>query len=391
MKVLNNYLLSVLILILLSNCEPVDERPAKDPPTELPYGILIDEIPAEADVLFASIRYVLNTLPCLDDKYYLKDNFILDADCNPAIYAPGGGLAIPRQLYYFDIESKTATQITNTEFAYFGAQAVNNTTLMVHAAVADDNGDGLINERDESELYLLDLTTQAMSCLTCDYDMNAINNPDYSAGNGKILFSAQKDGVFHNYLFTIDAQKNLLQLTFDADYMDFDCAWSEDANLIVFNRLPTPWFSAPSQIWTMSADGSNPIKYTNGGDDPNNEGTHGAFPIGTDADADLNPANSLIVFSRLKTGVENFPFGVWELILMDVNTQTETIIDSDFANMIPEWKTNGIIFIRQTGGANAMDVKQGLFHFNIGIFTELEEFPYNVFPVGANSCSWIEN
>lgn len=391
MKIFNHFIFAILTLLLLCNCEPEDERPPKDPPEDLPYGILIDELPAAADVIFASIRYVLNTLPCLDEDYYLKDNFIHDADCNPAIYAPGGaGLAIPRQLYCFDIETKEATQITNTEFAYFGAQAIDNTTLMVHAAIADDNGDGYINENDESELYLLDLPTEAMTCLTCDYEFNAINNPDYSAISGKIVFSAQKDGVFHNYLYTIDEQKNLTQLTNDNNFMDFDCAWSEDASLIVFNRLPMPLFSVPSQIWLMNANGTNLIKYTDGGDNPNNETDQRGFPIGTDADPDLSPDNSQIVFSRLKTGLENGLFGVWELVTIDVTTGTETILDDSYANMIPEWKDGGIIFVRQTGGSTAMDFKQGLWLYANGSYTEIEDFPYHVFPIGANSCSWIE-
>ena len=33
-----------------------------------------------------------------------------------------------------------------------------------------------------------------------------------------------------------------------AEYMDFDCSWSEDGTKIVFNRLPAPWLTKPSQV-----------------------------------------------------------------------------------------------------------------------------------------------
>ena len=229
-----------------------------------------------------------------------------------------------------------------------------------------------------------------MDCLTCEFEMNAINNPDYSPINGKIVFSAQKKTAFHNYLFTIDSNKNLEQITFSEDYMDFDCAWSEDATLIVFNRLPKPWLERPSQIWLMNSDGSNKQKLTNGGDNPNNEEPQRGYPIGTDADADISPDNTQIVFSRLKSGIENGLFGIWELVVIDVNTKEETVLDSSYANMIPEWKYSGILFVRQVGGTDPITYQQGLYHYKDGEFKPLEEYPFNVFPIGGFGGSWIE-
>ena len=37
-----------------------------------------------------------------------------------------------------------------------------------------------------------------------------------------------------------------------------------------------------------------------------------------------------------------------------------------------------------------MDIKQSLYTYENGQFTELEEYPYNVFPIGAYGGSWIE-
>jgi len=67
----------------------------------------------------------------------------------------------------------------------------------------------------------------------------------------------------------------------------------------------------------MDANGSNQVRITDGGPNPNNEEPHGPYPIGIDADPDLSPDNKKIVFSRLKTGKQNEPFGVYELVLFD--------------------------------------------------------------------------
>lgn len=366
----------------------------KTPPEKIPRGILVDRIPDGADIIFTSIRYVLQDIACLDEDYNLKDNFINSPECNRLIYAPDGGLASPRQLFTLDIETGRVVQLTNNDCFFITAQVVDATTVMALAACSDTDGNSLINEKDEGELYLLDLATWKMESLTTEFQLAAINNPDYSPVHEKIVFSAQPDGIFHNYLFTINAAKNLEQLTDDDDYMDFDCAWSGDGTKIAFNRLPLPAFSRPAQIWMMDSHGGNPVKITDGGPDTNLEGQHGQYPIGTDADPDLSPDNGKIVFSRLKTGLENAIFGVWELVIVDVATGAPTVLDSQYANMIPEWKSGGILFIRQQSVpdymSRPMDIKQSLYLYRDGVFTELEEYPHNVFPIGAFGGSWIE-
>ena len=369
--------------------EGISVQPIRSSPTPLPKGILLSEIPPDADIIFSSVRYTLDQPECLDGNFQLKERFIQDPDCNPVIYNPEGGLAIPRQLFTLDIDTGDVNQITNTNCFFVIGQVVNAVTLMAHAMCEDSNDDGRINEQDNPNLYLLDLPSGELNCLTCDMGLRAINNPDYSPLTERIVFSAQIDPVFHNYLFSIDLNKHLEQLTHDNDFMDFDCAWSEDAILIVFNRLPAPWFEQPAQIWRMNADGSNLVSITAGGDNPTEEDPHRRYPIGTDADADLSPDNSQIVFSRLKTGTENAPIGVWELVVIDVNTGVETVLDSSFANMVPEWKSGGIIFTRQIGGTDPMQIKQSLYLYREGTFQALETFPYDVFPIGAFGGSWI--
>jgi Tol biopolymer transport system component len=383
----------VVICTLLLTFNPKKEETEK-PPTEIPKGILVSEIPENADVLFVSMRYVLNDLDCLDDDYVLKSNFLNDAECNKKIFnAESNVLASPRQLYSLDIESGEVIQLTNVDCDFSSSKPVDSTKIMAIGSCSDTDGDGVPSTNDEINIFLINLEEKEIECLTCGLNLTSINNPDYSNVNNKILFSAQHKGVFHNYLFSLGLDNDLDQITFDEDFMDFDCSWSEDGTKIVFSRLPKQDFPflIPSQVWLMDADGSNKVKITDGGPNSNNEEPHGPYPIGIDADPDLSPDSKKIVFSRLKTGKQNEPFGVYELVLFDIDTSEETVLDSSYANMIPEWKSEGMLFIRQLGSSSSvMDRKQSVYVNKDNTFTILEPYPYNVFPIGSNGASWID-
>jgi dipeptidyl aminopeptidase/acylaminoacyl peptidase len=296
-------------------------------------------------------------------------------------------------LYAYDIETDVTIQITNVDYDFSSSKPVSLTKIMAIGAGSDTDGDGLISTQDDIHLYIIDLVGKEIECLTSGLNLTSINNPDYSLSTKKIIFSAQRKGVFHNYLFTLDLNKTLIQITNDTEFYDFDCSWSEDGSKIVFSRLPDqeyPWI-IPSQVWIMDADGSNKIKISDGGLNPDNEEPHGPYPIGIDADPDFSPDNKKIVFSRLKTGLQNEPFGVYELVIRDIETGEEHILDSSYANMIPEWKSNGIVFIRQVGSTESiMDRKQSVYIYNGSEFRNLELYPYDVFPIGSNGASWIE-
>jgi Tol biopolymer transport system component len=150
-----------------------------------------------------------------------------------------------------------------------------------------------------------------------------------------------------------------------------------------------PWV-IPSQVWLMDADGSNNVRITEGGPNPDGEEPHGPYPIGIDADPDLSPDNTKIVFSRLRTGKENEPFGVYELVIHDIETGVETVIDSSYANMIPEWRLQGVIFIRQIGSTTSIMSRKQSMYIYTDEFLDLEPDPFNVFPIGSNGASWIK-
>jgi Tol biopolymer transport system component len=392
-------LLAISSILRLNEDDGVEEtqnppEETQEPPAEIPKGLLVSEIPENADILFVSMRYVFNDLACLDDRYEIKTNFLGDSECIKKIYdAESNVLASPRQLYAYDVETGDVIMLTNVDYDFSSSKPVDTSRIMAIGAGADTDGDGILSTKDEINIYLIDLAMGEIECLTQGLNLTSMNNPDYSKVNEKILFSAQRKGVFHNYLFTLDLNETLTQITDDDDYHDFDCSWSEDGTKIVFSRLPDqeyPWV-IPSQVWLMDADGTSLVKITDGGPNPGNEEPHGPYPIGIDADPDLSPDNSKIVFSRLRTGKQNEPFGVYELVVIDLETAEETVLDSSYANMIPEWKPQGIVFIRQIGSSTSvMDRKQSVYIYRDDEFRELEPDPFNVFPIGSNGASWIE-
>jgi len=77
------------------------------------------------DLIFDSIRYVLNDPACLDKNFQVDTNFINLPQCNALIYdSVGDGLASPRQLFAMDIDTGDVLQITNTECSFALGQAV---------------------------------------------------------------------------------------------------------------------------------------------------------------------------------------------------------------------------------------------------------------------------
>ncbi len=384
-------ILSLFLLVVISSGCVSTQRNESSVPRIQEIGVLEGPIGNEYDIIFTSIRHVLTGNECLAIKGKPKENFILDPLCNQAIYR-SGDLFARRQLYVMDMETGDVARAMETLCFHLSGQVIDPLTIMTSAACSDTDNDFLVNDKDEINLYKYNVTSKTMECVTCGTGLEAINNPDWSPVRGKILFSA-REGQFpnNNHLYTIDPDKNLVQITSDPEYMDFDCSWSEDGMKIVFSRLPVPAFERPSGIWIMDSDGTGMKQITSGGANPYDEENFGPFPVGLDADPDISPDNGKIVFTRLKTGKENVPFGVWQLIIVDIDTGTETVFDSEHANMVPEWKEEGILFIRQKAASAPMEIKQSLYYFDPGSvkFTEMESYPYSVFPVGAASASWI--
>jgi len=132
--------LSIISLIITLNRE--DE--VKGPLEELSKGILVNEIPKNTDILFVSMRYVLNDLDCLNENYEVKDNFLNDQDCIKKIYsAESNVLSSPRQLYALNMETGEVVQLTNIDCDFSSSKPIDSTTIMAIGACADTDNDGL--------------------------------------------------------------------------------------------------------------------------------------------------------------------------------------------------------------------------------------------------------
>lgn len=361
--------------------------------TPLAEGTTVQEINEGADIIFSAIRYVLDYPDCRDGKGNIKQDFIPDGACNTLIFDPAtNSLAAPQHLFSLDIESDVVVQLTNTNCHYSSGQVIDRTTLMVHARCPENEQVSLgSNTADLSDLFILHLDTGEMQCLTYGKGLQAINNPDFSPVTEQIVFSAhQGDFSQGNHLYSIDQDGNLDQLTANPEFMDFDCAWSQDGQLIAFNRLPLPAFSQPSQVWIMDADGTGLQNITDGGENPQDEPPQDVYPVGLDADPDFSPDGSKLVFSRLVSSQANQPFGEWSLLQVNLATGEMTVLLYAYANMLPEWGPHGILFIRQVSAQNPADMRQGLMVWAEGSTTEIEPYPFNAFPMGAYSVNWID-
>ena len=104
----------------------------KEPPAEIPDGILVSEIPKHADILFVSMRYVFNNLTFLDENYEIKKDFLNDPKCIAMIYdAEHDVLASPRQLYSLDIETGETTQLTNVGCDFSSSKPIDSARIMM--------------------------------------------------------------------------------------------------------------------------------------------------------------------------------------------------------------------------------------------------------------------
>lgn len=81
---------------------------------------------------------------------------------------------------------------------------------------------------------------------------------------------------------------------------------------------------------------------------------------------------------------------MYELAVLDLATNEIPMIDSNYAYMIPEWKEEGIVFIRQIGSIRSeMDRKKSIYLYQDGRFRNLES-DYAIFPIGSDGAIWLK-
>ena len=126
---LKHMLLPLAFLLLVTACSPQGGTAEilKMPPMPFPQGVLIQEIPENMDIIFDSIRYVLNDPACLDTNFEVDSNFINLPGCNALIYnSQDNTLAAKRQLFTMDLDTGAVIQVTNLDCVFILGQAVDS-------------------------------------------------------------------------------------------------------------------------------------------------------------------------------------------------------------------------------------------------------------------------
>jgi WD40 repeat protein len=360
------------------------------PPEVATQGFVVRAIPARADVIISSVRHVLGQIDCLDEQGLIEQDFISDPECRARIYAADGGLLPLPQLFALDVESGAATQLTSLPCIFASGQAVNAWVLVANAACDNVDEDGVVGERDEFELYVVDLDGRELRCLTCDLELEGGGDGDYSKVRAEIVFSARDAAAGEgSHLFAIDLAGNLRQVTSEAGFVEFGGSWSADGEAIVFSRRAVGSDAGAAEVWAVAADGSGARRVGAATEGASGEMAIGLLPIESAAAAGFSPDGQRVVFSRLRSATGNAPFGVTDLVISDAAGGSEELLDYTHANLLPDWGPEGILLVRQSSGADAESVSQALQLYRNGVFIPLESFPYDVYPLGAFGGSWI--
>jgi TolB protein len=167
--------------------------------------------------------------------------------------------------------------------------------------------------------------------------------PSWSPDDSRIAFLSWRGRDLDIYV--MDADGSGQRLLYDSGRNDADIDWSGER--IVFTR--------DSQIWSILADGSDPIQIT----DPPNAGRWGNanLPHG-DYDPRASPDGARIVFERL-VDVDN-PFGGYEILVIDREGHGETPLTGDaWTQGLPGWSHTGralVWIVAAVDGAGRFDI-----------------------------------
>jgi len=74
--IVSGFVCGLMLVASRGGCRAVDKPGQK--PLEIPPGILVDRVPENADLLFVSMRYILQDLACLNSNYVVKEEFLND-------------------------------------------------------------------------------------------------------------------------------------------------------------------------------------------------------------------------------------------------------------------------------------------------------------------------
>jgi Tol biopolymer transport system component len=269
------------------------------------------------------------------------------------------------ELYAYDFETDTITRITQTEYSHF-IYGIDRSRryLVVSRAVADTNGNGIIENGDRKSLWLLDFETKEERLLVENLGHNA-EGRSFSPDGNWIVFCMQLEGETTTDVYKIHRDgHSLTNLTNTPDGIECDPEWSPDGSLIAFTASETETEPYPRVVTkTMDPDGGAVTTVIDLKDD--SPGTEGYWAPGS-YDPSWSPDSQwIVVEASVEDTGGNFGSGTWHLFkarwddsfsLVDISTEG---IHPPLASYLPsfspdgEWLVFGAIFEDPVEPANS--------------------------------------
>ncbi len=112
-KLVYRLTISIMAIVCMESCSNLGNEL---PYSEIPKGVLIDRIPVNMDIMFTSVRGVLQQPEFYDRRGRLLENFLDDPTCNSLIYDSEDGQLVPmKQIFLMDSATGEVVQATNLD------------------------------------------------------------------------------------------------------------------------------------------------------------------------------------------------------------------------------------------------------------------------------------
>jgi Tol biopolymer transport system component len=275
-----------------------------------------------------------------------------------SIYA--GDLDFPTEVYAMDIDAKKIYRISCSNFdgptCDYSRPDVSpdRKKMVVMRGCLDSNGDGIINFRDNKNIWIIDIEKNTLLEIT---GFNAVNSPDWAMSN-EIVFAANVPGILNTDIYKMNEKGEKIQnLTETDDYFENDPSWSKGGNLIIYNKgefitpeesLEGSFVAARGDLWVMGGDGENKTKVVSFDGDECCPDYSDNYCLGLPADPAFFPDGSSIVYEKLLSTVENKGSGRWNIFSASLNGLDNQLInltnDLTAYQAIPRVSEEGIIF-----------------------------------------------
>ncbi len=214
-----------------------------------------------------------------------------------------------------------------------------------HAAVAPDHRHVATNRAPAEParhlgVFWIDLESKTERAVAPSFWTAGAGGVDVSR-DGWIYFAGEPKKGEGNDLFRVRSDGSAIERLTDTREPEFDVSVSDDGTKIAFARVTGFLLWVKTEIWVSDADGGNPVRVFDGGDET---GRQGPFPYGG-YDPEISPDGGSVVFSRTNPGGDNFGLGAHDLWIAKLDgSDLRRITEPGPIAMIPDWRDDTILF-----------------------------------------------